>query len=153
MVFLWYCNCLFFTSLNIQLDVKLKVFSENALLLMTKYFSLKNWRSKTMKFLQWLKTKLQLQVNYFSLFWGTIKRFLSNLEPPVIPYDNYERLTIKHSLDLIISEINCFPIINFMTLMHVLKFLRQYIIPDEKRNLMTLENVAICFAPCLMRSK
>jgi hypothetical protein len=82
-----------------------------------------------------------------------MKRFLGNLEPPVIPYENYERLTANHSLNSIISEVHSFPIINFMTLMHTLKFLRHYIIPREKKNLMPLENVAICFAPCFMRSK
>ena len=41
--------------------------------------------------------------------------------------------------------------INYMTLLHFIKFFKNNIVPNEKYNMMSINNVSICLAPCIMR--
>lgn len=39
---------------------------------------------------------------------------------------------------------------NLLTLIVLIDFLKKHVIPNEKMNKMTAQNIAICFSPCLM---
>lgn len=82
-----------------------------------------------------------------------MKKFIVSLDPPLIPYSTYDSILENYKIDSLAKHIRSMPIINFMTLMYFLKFVKEEIIPHSALNLMTLNNISICLAPCLMRFK
>ena len=43
--------------------------------------------------------------------------------------------------------------VNYISLMHLIEFLKDEVVSRESKNKMNYQNVAICFAPCLMHSE
>ena len=42
---------------------------------------------------------------------------------------------------------------NYLSLMYLLKFLKEDVILNQEKNKMSSQNVSICFAPCLLRAE
>jgi len=59
---------------------------------------------------------------------------------------------VKDKLTLIKSVIHDLPKENYFSLMYLIDFLKFKVLPFEKYTKMNSKNLAICFAPCLMRA-
>lgn len=65
-----------------------------------------------------------------------LKKFFSNLKEPVIPYPIFEKLMhdqgVTNKKDYVKQLIRIIPTLNFLSLMFIIDFLRQDVIPKEK---------------------
>lgn len=60
---------------------------------------------------------------------------------------------VKNKKEYIRDIINSIPEVNYLSVMFVIGFFLEHVIPNEPHNKMTAQNIAICFAPCLMRAE
>lgn len=86
-----------------------------------------------------------------------IKRFLANLKVPLIPFKQFHQLMHDQGASdkkiLVKQVVETLPELNFITLIFLLQFLKEDVITNVNFNKMTAQNIAICFAPCLMRAE
>lgn len=87
-----------------------------------------------------------------------MKRFLSQLRTPVIPFDLFNELVGRTSLTVEylqgkMRELEATERTKFLTLVSMLQFFVHDVIPRKDQNLMTVQNVGICMAPCIMWAK
>lgn len=85
-----------------------------------------------------------------------IKRFFAKLKTPIIPYNSFEALMhdqgIMDKLGLVIEQVSLLPPKNYFPLMFLFEFLIEKVLPMEKYTKMNANGLAICFAPCLLKS-
>jgi hypothetical protein len=85
-----------------------------------------------------------------------IKRFYAKLKTPIIPYDDFHSLMhdqgVKDKEKMVAEIIRALPDANLFPIMFLLEFLVEKVLPEEKHTKMNANNLAICFAPCLMRA-
>lgn len=60
---------------------------------------------------------------------------------------------VSDKLALIKGQISILPSKNYFPLMFLFEFLIEKILPYEKYTKMNANNLAICFAPCLLKSE
>ena len=87
-----------------------------------------------------------------------MKRFLSQLRTPVIPFDLFDELVARTNLSVEylrgkMRELEATDRTKFLTLISMLQFFVHEVIPRKEQNLMTVQNVGICMAPCIMWAK
>lgn len=92
---------------------------------------------------------------YSDIHVDLIKRFLSKLKTPIIPYSIFEQLMNREPLnsELVAEQMKDLSNANmtkYLTLAILLDFLIRKVIPRSHKNKMPAQNVAICFGPCLM---
>ena len=85
-----------------------------------------------------------------------IKKFFSTLKIPIFPFSEFKLLMddkkVTDKLEHLIVIVKKLPEVNYLSLMFLINFLCDQIIPNEPSNKMTDQNLAICFSPCLLRS-
>lgn len=86
-----------------------------------------------------------------------IKKILVNLSEPLFSYELYE-IILGHDINreqhwFFKCILKKMPEVNYNTLLFLLKFFDEKVIPLQEYNKMTVNNVAIVMAPCLMRAK
>ena len=84
-----------------------------------------------------------------------MKRFLAQLRYPVIPFDLFEELVARKDfpVEYLREKMQWLETVDrtrFLTLLAVLQFFDAEVVPRKESNLMTVQNVGICMAPCLM---
>jgi hypothetical protein len=87
-----------------------------------------------------------------------IKRFLTSLAEPLFPFDTYRKLAMINCEDpgcvsTVREIVKTLPLLNFTTLMFLLKFFVEEIIPRHEQNKMTSYNSAVVLLPCLLWSE
>jgi len=86
-----------------------------------------------------------------------IKKFFNNLKVPIIPYNVFRVLMNNQAVgdkrEQLKQIVHALPSLNFLTLMFLMEFLKNDVVPHEKSSKMTAHNLAICFSPSLMRSE
>ena len=78
---------------------------------------------------------------------------MANLKTPLIPYDEFAELMKNQEVPHIKAVYSKLRRVNYITLLYLTEFLKDEVITRETANKMSTNNVAICFAPCLMRSE
>ena len=85
-----------------------------------------------------------------------MKRFLSNLRLPIIPYDLFDLLMASDSkpnfVQIVIEAIQTLPKINKMSIFLLFSFIRKVILYAEHSK-MGENNICIVFGPCLLRAE
>lgn len=86
-----------------------------------------------------------------------IKRFFAKLKTPIFPYNVFDKLMHDQGISDKLQHVKCLisdlPSKNYFPLMFLFEFLYEKILPYEKWTKMTANNLAICFAPCLLKSE
>jgi hypothetical protein len=93
----------------------------------------------------------------FLLNLGLIKKFFHSLKEPAIPFDLYNKLMKDESVTdksaHLKSVVAALPELNKISLTFVFNFFKEKVIKNEADNKMSANNIAVCFAPCILRSK
>ncbi len=92
-----------------------------------------------------------------NLIANLIKRFFAKLKTPIFPYKSFDVLMhdqgISDKLGLIIEQVSLMEAKHYFPLMFLFEFLIEKVLPAEKYTKMNANNLAICFAPCLLKSE
>jgi hypothetical protein len=88
---------------------------------------------------------------------GLIKKFFHSLKEPAVPFAQYKKLMKDESvtdksahLKSVVADL---PELNKISLTFVFTFFKEKVIRNEADNKMSANNIAVCFAPCILRSE
>eukprot|EP00825_Cyclidium_porcatum_P018117 TRINITY_DN2073_c0_g1_i3.p1 TRINITY_DN2073_c0_g1~~TRINITY_DN2073_c0_g1_i3.p1 ORF type:complete len:247 (-),score=47.42 TRINITY_DN2073_c0_g1_i3:86-826(-) len=87
-----------------------------------------------------------------------IKKFLDQSPRPLFSYEQYQNLAAfdyindDQKLNLVITEVNKLPEVNKRILVYLIEFLK-YIASFNQQNNMNIQNLSVCFAPCILKSE
>ena len=90
------------------------------------------------------------------LILDAIKRFLSNLAEPIIPFKDFLFLMEANANELkkcVAKVVASLSLCRKMTLLLLIDFFRDKLFVKSTQNLMNEENLSIVIGPCLMRSE
>jgi hypothetical protein len=93
---------------------------------------------------------------------GVVKKFFTKLVNPIVPYAVYDRIMAiisegaikeEEEVPFILDFLGELPELNRRVVLHLLVFLKEQVISRQELNKMSNYNMAVCFFPCVFKSR